>query len=274
MPIGGYGIAVIRSCALICLPLALVGCQRDPEPSKPATREVVRVKVPIETKKDAGAAVTPPDAGQQWKAPELTAAAKTKGKATDSRIRTLGTGVIFRDSETRLPPWKSVTVTNVFGFKKEPKIGAKVTILPSQVDGAPFELRVTTTKKRDEDTPVWWEVELEPIGERAYFDAIQPKGYGAAFLGRVAVLDPAIPTARLLEPTSIGAKDLPAKLDAVVIVLAVDSTGDRLPDGIEASFCCEDESKPADTASCDYTCSRTFIRRAGKWVQVEYSQPQ
>jgi hypothetical protein len=206
--------------------------------------------------------------------PKLTPAAPAKGRPIDTKLEVLATAIVYRSSENQRSPWKTVEITNVFGFKKKPTKGKPVTVLPAEVAAPPLELRITALKERKEDRPYWWEVELEPVVAQEYFVLAPPAGTSGQFLGRVAVLYPAIPGAVLVDPSGVDAADIPKGVARKTIVLAVDSTGDRRPDGIEASFCCDDETKSAETDPCDYTCSRTFLRRRGKWLQVDYSQPQ
>ncbi|HYO91386.1 MAG TPA: hypothetical protein VEQ40_07105, partial [Pyrinomonadaceae bacterium] len=94
-------------------------------------------------------------------------------------IQTIGEGSVWRSSEQKdqhgihLPPWKKVEIANVFGFKKEPVVGSEVTVVPVGVDIAPFNLKIIETKRGaicGENDPPWWEVELEPVTQKEFFE--------------------------------------------------------------------------------------------------------
>ena len=70
------------------------------------------------------------------------------------RIITIGEATVWRTSDNKdqngnqLPPWKEVQVTNVFGFKRAPKVGARVTVIPLEVAIPLLELSILKIKKR------------------------------------------------------------------------------------------------------------------------------
>ncbi|MEZ4452595.1 MAG: hypothetical protein R3B09_24260 [Nannocystaceae bacterium] len=272
----------MRRFAALWFMSAIVGCTSAPPRSTPAADEAAPAPAappsePTAPREPVEAPVAPPPAAPPPAAattPSLTPAAPASGRAADTRVEILANGSFYRSSANDRPPWDQVEVTPVFGFLKQPRKGSPVTGLPVDVVGPPLALKITRTERRAESEPTWWEVDLEPVTAREYFDLAAPPDAAPAFLGRVAVLYPALPEAVLLDPASIDPKDLPERLAPRAIAFAVDSSGDRRPDGIEASFCCEDETKSATLDACEYTCSRTFLRRRGAWVQVYYSQPE
>ncbi|HEX6175811.1 MAG TPA: hypothetical protein VF089_17500, partial [Candidatus Binatia bacterium] len=78
---------------------------------------------------------------------------QSKNTVRMPRTQTIGEGVVWRISDNKgehgdsLPPWKEVQITNVFGFKKRPTVGEKVTVVPLDVNIAPIDLRIIETKR-------------------------------------------------------------------------------------------------------------------------------
>lgn len=245
----------------------LTGCG-GPEPAEKnqASAKAPAILVPLDAGiKTVKTEVATPDAAVAL-APTHAPAGEASGTAKNTRIKTLASGVFYRESSNRLPPWDSVEVTNVFGFMERPKKSA-LTILPIDVTYAPFDLKVVSFTQRKETTPYWWEVELEKVTDKQ-LHTIPMR------LGRVAVLYPAQSDAKLLSPASIPIADLPKGMAPVTVMFAVDSNGDDRPDAIEQSFCCDNESESGDSGNCDYNCSKTYLRQRGKWKMVNSSQPE
>lgn len=205
-------------------------------------------------------------------APTLGRAVSASGAALNTRLKTLASGEFYRASVNRLPPWDSVEVANVFGFLKNPG-KSTLTVLPIDVSHRPFNLKIVSLTKRTEEKPYWWEVELQKVSDKDLYSMPSPQNLSPTSLGRVAVLYPAQKNAKLLAPASIPIADLPKGIAPATVIFAVDSRGDNRPDAIEQSFCCENESLSGLLGSCDYNCSRTYLRLSGKWKMVNFSQP-
>lgn len=193
-------------------------------------------------------------------------------------VQTVGEGIIWRRSEhvgqhgEMLPPWNEVVVTNIFGFKKKPARGAKVTVVPLDVGLEPFELAITNTKPGPQcGEPSWWEVELAPVKNRRLF-AIRPRaGRAEEFPFDVCVLYPAVRIARQIPRVQLRTKSLPRGISIPTVKAAIDLTNDGLPDALLVEYCCADPRKPP--GDCDYTCGRTYRRMDGVWRLVDRSSP-
>src|SRR5262245_36772240 len=83
------------------------------------------------------------------------------------RVQTVGEGAVWRTSK--------VEVTNISGFKRAPRIGEKVTIVPLDVDVPVIELAIRKAKRQiecdEQGGKPWWEITLEPVKAKEYFSA-------------------------------------------------------------------------------------------------------
>ena len=173
-----------------------------------------------------------------------------------------------------LPPWKEVQITNVFGFKKRPSVGDKVTVIPLNVSIAPIDLRIIETKKGtcgELDSTVWWEVQLEPIKQKEFFEISSMAKRREEVPFDVAVIYPAVNFARQVKSNKLSKEVLPQGVAINTVKGAVDLTEDGIPDVLLVEYCCGSPNKAAE--ECDYTCGRTFKKVRGKWKLVDTSGP-
>lgn len=196
--------------------------------------------------------------------------------STQPSGETIGTGTVFRTAVREggdSPPWKKVEVANVFGFKRRPTTGQEVTVVPLGVDLAPITLRILGSKRgySEGSQPAWWEVDLEPVTERSYFDYTPSAERNAGVPFEVAVLHPAVPQARAVPTSSLRRGDMPSGVPLAVVTGAVDLDADGAADVLLTSYCCDRPTKPA--ADCDYQCSSTYRKMNGAWKVVDTSKP-
>jgi len=206
--------------------------------------------------------------------------AQEKRRTSMPQIQTIGEGVVWRISDTKnehgmyLPPWKEITITNLFGFKRMPVIGDKVTIVLLGSDISPLNLRIIKAeKKKDACTgglPAWWEVEIEPIKLRKLFDIEPMPNRSAEYPFDVVVLYPAVKVARQIGKGQLTRSMLPRGVFINTVKAAIDFTDDRTPDVVVIDYCCGDTRK-AD--ACDYTCGRTFKKVRHSWKLIDTSAP-
>ncbi|MCM3871250.1 MAG: hypothetical protein ND895_11235 [Pyrinomonadaceae bacterium] len=195
-------------------------------------------------------------------------------------MQTIGMGMVWRISETKnehgayLPPWKEITITNIFGFKRMPVIGDKVTVVLLGSDISPLDLRITKTEKKEdacnERLPAWWEVQLEPIHLRKLFDIEPMSNRNAEFPFEVVVLYPAVKVARQISKGQLTKGMLPTGVSLNTVKAAIDLTRDLTPDVLVIDYCCEDTRK---AEPCDYTCGKTFKKVRNAWKLIDTSAP-
>lgn len=208
------------------------------------------------------------------------APAQLKESVPMPRIQTIGTGGVWRGSDNKdqhgnaLPPWKQVTVKNVFGFKQKPVIGSKVTIIPLDVNIAPRDVAILKIKKGascGESNRAWWEVELEPIKQKEYFEMTPIANRRAEVPFDVAIIYPTVKTARQLSRNDLKQSMLPKGVSLDTVKAAIDLTSDGIPDVLIVEYCCGDVSKAA--GECDYTCGKTFRKVRNSWKLIDTSAP-
>ena len=196
------------------------------------------------------------------------------------KIQTIGEGVVWRISERKdehdryLPPWKEIIITNIFGFKRRPAIGDKVTVIPLVSDVSPLDLRIIKAERKEdcnERLPAWWAVELEPIKLKKFFDIEPIPNRASEYPFDVAVIYPAVRGARQIEKRHLTKGMLPKGVSVTTVKAAIDLTDDRKPDIVIIEYCCGDTKKPAD--ECDYTCGKTFKKVRNTWKLVDTSAP-
>ena len=207
--------------------------------------------------------------------------AQSKKPVHIPRTQTIGEGVIWRISDNKdghgysLPPWKEVQITNVFGFKKRPTVGEKVTVIPLDVNIAPIELRIIETKRRarcgELDAPVWWEVELEPVKQKDFFEISSTPQRREEFPFDVSVIYPAVKFARQVKRHKLTKGMFPQGIAINTVKGAIDLSNDGIPDVLLVEHCCGSPKKAA--GECDYTCGKTFKKVRGTWKLVDTSAP-
>lgn len=195
-------------------------------------------------------------------------------------IQTIGEGKVWRSSEQKdqhgiyLPPWKKVEIANVFGFKKEPAVGSEVTVIPVGVDIAPFNLKIIETKRGAvcaQGEPPWWEVELEPVTRKEFFEIGALPGRSEEYPFDVGVIYPAVGSVYAVPKEQLKKEMLPPDIFVNTLTSAIDLTNDGTPDALVAEFCCREPSK--QFPDCDYTCGKTYLKVKGTWKLVNESSP-
>lgn len=194
-------------------------------------------------------------------------------------VQAVTDGEVSRSSDQKdkhgqqFPPWKEVSLANI-GLKKELAIGAEVTIVPVGVDIAPFNLKVTETKRGSvcaQGEPPWWEVELEPLTQKQFFDIRALPGRSEEYPFDVGVIYPAVEFALALPKEQVTQAMLPAGIYAQTLTAAIDLTNDNQPDVLIAEFCCREPAKIFP--DCDYTCGKTYLKVKGVWKLIDESSP-
>lgn len=207
--------------------------------------------------------------------------AQIKESVPMPRIQTIGKGEVWRVSNNKdqhgsdLPPWKEIRVKNVFGFKQRPVIGRKVTIVPLDVNIAAQDLTIVKIKKGascgGSDVKARWEVELEPIKQKEYFDMTPIANRRAEVPFDVAIIYPAVKSARQLLRNDLKQSMLPKGVSLDTVKAAVDLTSDGAADVLLVEYCCGDPGKA--TGACDYTCGKTFRKVGNSWKLIDTSSP-
>lgn len=202
-------------------------------------------------------------------------AAQTRRPTPGPQI--IGEAIVWRISDNKnetgslLPPWKEVRVTNVFGFKRKPVMGAKVTVVPLDVNIAPLDLRITEIKERNACGDHWWDVELEPVTRRAFFEIPSRPNRVQEYPFDVGIIYPAVKSARQIRGKALKKWMLPAGVYLNTVKGAVDLTNDGVPDALIVDYCCRDVKKAA--RECEYTCGKIFRKIRNVWRLVNTSSP-
>ena len=192
-------------------------------------------------------------------------------------IQTIAEGVIWRESANNddRPPWKRITVANIFGFKRKPRVGAAVTVITLRSEFAPLDLRILKAEQKEDpcnaSLPRLWEVELEPVTQREFFDVLPPTDRNDVYPFDVVIIYPAVKSARQIDRNQLKRATLPKRALINTVKAAIDLNVDRKPDVIVTAYCCLAPTKPVN--ECDYTCGKTFKRVGNSWKLVETSGP-
>lgn len=196
------------------------------------------------------------------------------------KVQTVAQGVLWRSSDNKdsqgnaLPPWTEVHVTNIW-FKRAPTIGTKVTILPLGVELPLQDLTIVKTKRGDgcDDSvgDVRWEIELEAVKQKRYFEISSPPDRRPDVPFDVAIIYPAVKSARSLSRSELNKKLLPPSIYIETVKAAIDLTDDGVADALLVEYCCLSPRKAP--GECDYTCGKTFQKFGSQWKLVDTSSP-
>ncbi|MEX8505742.1 hypothetical protein [Leptothrix ochracea] len=195
-------------------------------------------------------------------------------------IQSVAVGEVWRKSEHRnnvgnfLPPWKEISITNIFGFKQKPMIGTKVTVIPLAEGVHPLELRIVKTNLKSgctERGPKWWSVELEPITREEFFTVPPNRNRGNEFPFSVAIIYPSVTSAQLQAKSQLSRENLPKGISLNTVTAAITLMNSENPDVVITEYCCAEPNKSEE--ACDYTCSKTFIKVDRTWKLVDSSTP-
>jgi hypothetical protein len=210
-----------------------------------------------------------------------TAFAQARKPIRMPQVQTIGEGVVWRISDNKdakgsfLPPWKEIKITNVFAFKKKPVVGEKVTVIPLDVDIAPLELRIVKAEKKEnacnERLPAWWEIELEPIKQREFFEIAARPNRRQDYPFDVCLIYPAVKFAHQVRRDRLTKSMLPRGVSVNTVEGAIDLTNDGIPDVLMVKNCCDDPKKAVD--ECDYACGKTFKKIRNAWKLIDTSRP-
>lgn len=157
-----------------------------------------------------------------------------------------------------------------------PKAGSQVTVVPLAAGLVPFNLKIVRVIREEEcGDEKRWNLELEPVTDRAILDAQPLAGGTDEFPFRACVIFPAVSSARAIPGTGFERRSLPRGVYAATIIAAIDLDGDGSPDFLETSYCCDrDQDRARNMArDCDYTCGKAFKKIAGRWRLVESFRP-
>jgi len=192
--------------------------------------------------------------------------------------RAVSTGDVWRISNNKnrsgdaIPPWKEIQISNV-GFKERPIVGRNVTIIPIDVDLAPFDLRVRQTKSQEgcDKSEHRWEVDLETVKDRKFFEVAPIANRRTEVPFEVVVIYPAVSFARQIERARLSKAMVPKHVALSTVKAAIDLTRDHNPEVLILEYCCEHPTEAPK--ECDYTCGKTFIKVGLVWKLVDTSTP-
>jgi hypothetical protein len=171
---------------------------------------------------------------------------------------TIAEGIVWRisDHEDRhgrfLPPWKEITITNIFGFESQPAAGHYVSVIPLDVNIPPLELRIIKTEPKknpcDDHLPSWWEVQLESIQLTDFFAIAPIPGRSATFPFDVCLLYPPVQSARQIKKELL--------------------TSDMLPTGVVIDAVRAAIPLPAMTSRTSLFSNTVVVTPRGRWKHV------
>lgn len=187
---------------------------------------------------------------------------------------------VWRESDRKdsdgfaLPPWSAVNLNHV-GFDKKPAVGERVTVVPLGVDIGPISLKILKVTEREdpcnESLPRYWEVELEKITRREFFEAKATRNRREDVPFDVCIIYPSVTFARQLKKERLTRGMIPRGVTPGTVTAAIDLTNDNKPDVLIAYYCCDDSRKPPE--ACDYTCGKIFKKVNRGWKLVEKLAP-
>ncbi len=174
-----------------------------------------------------------------------------------------------------LPPWKEIKIINIFGFKRRLAVGEKATVIPLDTDISPLDLRIIKAEKVENPCnkrmPGVWEVELEPITQKKFFEIEPLLNRADEYPFDVALIYPAVKAARQLKKDQLTNAMLPKGIAINSVKAALDLTGDGKPEVVILEYCCDNPSKPV--TECDYTCGKTFTKVKNTWKLIDTYTP-
>lgn len=194
------------------------------------------------------------------------------------KIERIEKAMVWRISENQdkngsyLPPWTEVKVSTFFETK--PIADSKVTVIPLEVNIAPFDWQIAKSEKKefgcDDAKPYAWEVELKPFTQQEFFSIAPLPNRAQEYPFDVVVLYPAVEFARQLKKEQLTEQMLPKGTSLNAVKAAIDVTNDQKPDVLMLEYCCHDATIAEE---CDYTCGKTFKQVNGKWKLIDEYSP-
>jgi hypothetical protein len=183
--------------------------------------------------------------------------------------RVFGHGTLERVLSKKVaPPGRlSLQAVNTHGFKRRPRRGQKVTIVPFYRKLPSFGMRVISSKRGTACTDeVWWQVKFRPVWRRALLAKFRQKAALPVLDLEAAVLFPPNKRAAFVPAQKIT--QLPPGFKARQLRGAVDLNGDGRADLFYLDLCAAGGGKP-----CPSEGSAIYLREGKTWKQVERSDP-
>jgi hypothetical protein len=148
-------------------------------------------------------------------------------------------------------------------------------VVPLKVNIAPIELKIVKAQKQKNPCegrlPIPWEVELEPIQQKEFFDIEPIPKRAAESPFDVCVIYPAVTFARPIQRERLTKDMLPKQVAMNTVAAAIDLTNDQKPDVFIIQYCCADPTKPPE--GCDYTCGKIFKKSDNTWIVIDTWEP-
>lgn len=212
----------------------------------------------------------------------VSALAQTGKRNVMPQVRAFGVVDVRRVSDNRdaygrlLPPWKEIKIASAVGGRQKPVVGEKVTIIPLDTDIASLELRIIKVEWKDDACddrqPGVWEIVMEPVTQREFFDAAPWPNRAQEFPFDVCVIYPVVKSARQIKRNQLTKNMLPKGVAINTVTGAIDLTSDRIPDLLIVEYCCGNPTRESGV-NCDYTCGKKFKRSGKVWKLIDTSAP-
>ena len=162
-----------------------------------------------------------------------------------------------------LRPWNSATI-EFYLWGKRPDSGADVSVVPLDVPIRPVELKVATAHKGGCEDDSW--VGNLRTTVPTFLNAASRPDYPENLPFFVAILYPALQTARSIPKEALTEAMLPTGVDRNVVMAAIDTDGDGNPDLLATEGCCDNRKKEA--CSNGPICLRFYRKQGGKWSLI------
>ena len=169
--------------------------------------------------------------------------------------------------------WKegdSMTMGSV-AFPFEVKVGSNVTVIPrnglSSMSLAVVKLEKQVFEEIDETV---WNVSFAPITRTDYLTAPVESDRRPETPFDAVIVYPEVASVQILSSDTLKKEEMPLGVYKHNIWAAFDFNGDSQADGLHTSFYCKcpevvPGSDGCDACDCDYGCSESYVKRAGKW---------
>lgn len=161
---------------------------------------------------------------------------------------------------------------------RRPARGERVSVIPLQtgIVGAQlviksvdlFENPMNEGRQAGQLLPDYWQLEFEDNINLTILASSGVEARTGESSVDVAVLFPASPRARAIEPSAIPAGDLPDGFGPAAILVAVDADGDRTADFIAFEIC-EGNRRERAPADCDTVRTFVYERVESYWQLVD-----
>lgn len=146
-------------------------------------------------------------------------------------------------------------------FYFKPEIGAEVSIHPL-CDRPTFRLQIVEIVEQELDEVIRWEATLSPLP-----GPIEKDGSAEADECQVVSLYPAQSTAKIVDHTKLKKKQLPKRITAAHVQVAVDTDDDGKPDVLRVEYCTDDRKR----VECYEATASALYRRGRKAWKLIYT---